>query len=283
MANPLFTIGGYDVKFAFPEGNPGDAIEESVSQGQPPVATVQLQCPWRGRYIVWRGLLGTATGGPGSILRQPPFQYWDSPNLVCIGISGAKPIQHVGGFQFTECRFTAAFSYPTYNYPGQQNGITDPSGVPWTTTRVRVSAQVTQVPVGTFVWTGGTDSGKAVPEAQLGISVPHTEISITRHLMPYLPIAEAESCVGTVNTNPVTIGNRTYSGGQLLFAGMSGDIECDVSGNRTFKCEYTLLGAYGHTWNQILDRQLTWQTVNTNSSGTGNAPFASTDFWNILP
>jgi hypothetical protein len=283
MANSLFTIGGLPVTFAFPEGDPGGCIEESVSSGQPPVATVQLQCPWAGRYYVWKGMLGTATGGAGSIYRQAPMTYWDSPNLVCVAIAGARPIRHTGITTFSECRFTATFTYPTYNFPGQQNGITDASGVAWTTTRIRVSAQVTQVPLGTFVWTGGADSGKAVPEAQLGITVPHTEISITRHLMPYLPISEAESCVGTVNSNPVTIGNRTYANGELLFAGMSGDIECDVSCNRTFKCDYTMLGVKGHTWNQILDRQLTWQTVNTNSSGTGNAPFASTDFWNILP
>jgi hypothetical protein len=270
--NSFTTLGGYPLYLAFPDGDPGDTIGESFTpgQGQSPVATVQLQCDWNVRYTIWGLMLGTSTGGPGGIIRNYPMQYWDSPNLYCTAITNAKPIQYIGGFKFSKCRFTATFSRPVFDQS-------------FSTISVKVSSQVMQVPVGTFKWTGGVDSGKTVPEAQLGLIVPNTEITITRHMMPYLPIREAELYGGTVNSVPVTIGNATYANGELLFGGMSGEISADVAGNRTYKCEYSILAVKGHTWNQLLDRQLTWQNVNSAVDGSGNAPFASTDFWNLMP
>ena len=284
MSDPLFYIGDVPVKFAFPDGDAGSCIDENAGSGTAPVATVQLQCPWADRYIVFSGLLGTATGGPGAIYRVAPFAYPPSPNLFCVGISSARPTgRHTGGWDWDECRFSATFSYPPFNFVGQSGGITDPSGQPWTTTRARVSANVTQVPLGTFKWLSGTDAGKAVPEAQLGITVPHTEYVLTRHLMPYLPIDEAETYVGKVNDTEISIGNRTYNAGELLFAGMGGECNADVQANRTFRAEYTILGVKGHTWNQLLDRKLVWIEVNTEADGSGDAPFGEADFWNGLP
>jgi hypothetical protein len=268
-STPFTTLGGYSLYLGFPDGDPSDAVQEAFQPGpgQTPTAQVIMQCDWKSRYMIWGLMLGTAIGGPGGIIRNYPMQYWDSPNLYCTAISNAKPIQYVGGFTFSRCRFTATFSRPVYD----QN---------WSTIAVKISSQVTQVPVGTFVWQGGVDSGKSVPEAQLGVIVPHTEITITRHYMPYLPIAEAMAYGGTVNVNPVTVSNQRFAPGQLLFGGMSGEISTDISGNRTYKLEYAILGIATHTWNQLLDRALTYQNVATSGSVP---PFASTDFWNLLP
>ena len=270
--NSFTTLGGYPLYLAFPDADPGDTIQESFTpgQGQSPVATVALQCDWNARYVIWGLMLGTSTGGPGGIIRNYPMQYWDSPNLYCTSITNARPIKYIGGFKFSLCRFTATFSKPIFDQS-------------FSTISVKVSNQVLQLPVGTFKWTGGADSGKTVPEAQLGLIVPHTEINLTRHMLPYLPIKEAETFSGTVNSYSVTIGNTTYAIGELLYAGMSGDISADVVGNRTYKCEHAILGVKGHTWNQLLDKSLTWQTVNTAADGSGNPPFGSSDFWNLMP
>jgi hypothetical protein len=278
----LLSIGGYSLEFADPSDD--GVLSEEAPPGQGPQATIQFQCPWEGRYSVFAGLVGTASGGPGAIYRQPPLQYPPSPNLYCLGVGNARPWgRYQGGWVWEYCRFTATFGIPSYSWEAQPEGVTDPSGQAYTTTRFRVSADVTQVPLGTFVWTSGTDSGKPVPDAQLGIMVPHTEVTITRHLMPFVPLAEAASYVGKVNTSAVSIGNHSFTAGQFLFAGMSGSASADTAGTRNFEVEYTLLGAHGHTWNQLLDRGLAWVTINTAAGGGGNSPFGSADYWTALP
>jgi hypothetical protein len=66
MSNILFTIGGYPVEGYHGDGDGGDMIEEEAQGGTGPSASVRLICDWDARYVVWAGLMGSVTGGPGS-------------------------------------------------------------------------------------------------------------------------------------------------------------------------------------------------------------------------
>jgi hypothetical protein len=219
-----------------------------------------MQCEWDARYIVFAGLTGSVSGGPGSIYRAVPMSYPPSPGLVCLGVSDIKGTKYIGGWNYENCVFTAQFGIPTWDVPGGELGSNDPTGQPWTTTRVRVSGEVVQVPTGTYKWTSGTD------------------------IMPYLPIAEAMAYIGTVNTTAnITLGNHTFNTGELLFSGLTSSTSSNTTGERTFEVEYSFLGVSGRTWNQILNREGNWVTINTASDSSGNFPFRYTSFWVSLP
>jgi hypothetical protein len=283
MSNILFTIGGYPVEGYHGDGDGGDMIEEESQGGTGPSASVRLICDWDARYVVWAGLMGSVTGGPGSIYRAVPVVYPPSPNLVCLGVGQSRGVKYIGGWNYEKCLFAARFGIPTWDVPGVDTGSADPTGQPWTTTRARVSAEVVQVPTGTYKWTSGTDSGKAIPEAQVGISIPHVEVTVTRHIMPYVPIAEAMSYIGTINNATITLENHNFTAGQFLFAGFSSSKSASTNGERAFEVEYTFLGVSGHTWNQIIDRAGNWVTINTDAGGSGNSPFSSSAYWANLP
>jgi hypothetical protein len=279
----LITIGGYEVDLLTGSGDHAEAVRESSPQNAGPRVSVRLKCSWAGRYTVWAGLLGSASGGPGSIYRAAPFAYPPSPNLYCLAIPDSQGVGYMGDWNFKTCHFTAEFGVPTYDIPGSTNGVADPSGVPWTTTRARGSAEVIQIPIGGYKFTSGVDSGKAVPESQIGLTVPHTEITLTRHLMPYVPFSEANAYLGKLNSVAVTLGNQEYAAGELLFNAWDFAPTNDGGGARTWEIVYTLLGVGGHTWNQVIDRDGQWVTINTETDLSGEYPFESADWWNNLP
>lgn len=276
---PLWTVNGYDVELYHGDGDGSGAITEASPYGQGPSATVQLQTEWAGRYDVFTYLQGYATGGSGSILRVLPIAYPPSPNLFCLSIGGIKGIRYKGGWDYERCQFTAEFGVPSFTMDGVS---ADPSGKLWTTTRSRVSAEVTTVPTGTFYWTAGVDAGTTVADSQLGILAPRVEVSMTRHMMPYAPIQETLAYIGSVNASSVTLGNRTFDAGHLLFAGANITETADVASNRTYEVEYVLMGA-SHDWNALLDKGMVYRLVNTSAGGGGNYPFSYLDYWDNLP
>jgi hypothetical protein len=279
----ILTIGGYPVELYHGDGDGSDMISESASPGSGPTASVRMQCEWDARYIVFAGLTGSVSGGPGSIYRAVPMSYPPSPGLVCLGVSDIKGTKYIGGWNYEHCIFTAQFGIPTWDVPGGELGSNDPTGQPWTTTRARVSADVVQVPTSTYKWTSGADSGKAIAEAQVGISVPHVEVTITRHIMPYVPISEAMTYIGKINTSAIALGNHSFAAGEFLFGGFSCSTSANTTGERTFEVEYSFLGVSGHTWNQILNRESSWVAINTAADGSGTSPFQSANFWANLP
>jgi hypothetical protein len=279
----LFQINGKDVELYHGASDGADAIQETATGSGGPRVMVKLQCAWADRYTVFAGMLGSASGSTTSISRIPPFLYPPSPNLACLGISNARGTKYKGDWNYEKCVFDAEFGVPAFDFPGWPGGTTDPSGVPYTTTTTRVSAEVIQIPIGGYKFTSGVDSGKAVPESQIGLTVPHSEITITRHMMPGVPYNEVMQYVGKVNSTTVRIGNRIYAIGELLFNGFDHKPTADGAASRTFELVYSILGVAGHTWNQVIDRDGQWITINTETDLSGEYPFESADWWNNLP
>jgi hypothetical protein len=208
----VFTVGGKRCALYFGEDGAANPIVEEVnaSGGEGPKVTALMQCAWPDRFDVYKGLLGSAAAtASGGIARVLPFRYPDSPNLWCLDVGQVVPIKpQWSGSWFTAAgaRFPAIFGVPRWSFDAAST--TDPSGQPWTTTRVRVSAEVVTVPVGTFVWTAGKQAGKPVPDSQLGILAPRNEISMTRHWMPFVPLRQVNALIGTVNSRPIILGDH---------------------------------------------------------------------------
>lgn len=282
----VFTVGGKRCALYFGEDGTANPVTEQVNAegGEGPRATAIMQCLWPERYDVFRGLLGTSIVAGGVIVRTLPLAYPDSPNLWCLDVGQVVPVKpRWGGAWFTAelARFPATFGVPRWSFDAE--AASDPSGQPWTTTRVRVSAEVTSVPTGTFVWTAGDQAGKKVPDSQLGLLAPRNEISMTRHWMPFVPLRQVNGFIGTLNSQPIVLSDHTYAPGYVLFAGFNATESVDTLGNRTYEVEYVMLGSITHDWNALLDRGLVYRLVNTKQDRSGNYPFTYSDFWNGLP
>ena len=258
-------------------------VTEEVDSEVGLVATVPFQCRYADRFEVYKGLAGGTFYAGGVVVRYLPFAYPPSPSLYCMGISGGRGVKLAsseGWPAWKLWQFQAKFQTPAW---GIENGDNDPSGEPWTTTRVRVSAEVTEVPLGTFLWTSGSQSGQQVPESGLGILVPRNEISMTRHWVPYVPLADVNGYIGTLNNSPIVMSDYTYPKGYVLFAGFNATESVDTLGNRTYEIEYVLLGSTTHDWNKLLAKDMVYRYVNTAADASGSYPFGYSEFYNNLP
>jgi hypothetical protein len=286
-APPQLTINGVPVNFRI-EDDGGDVIVEKIPGTEPPSASVIFTCDWDQRFQLARGLAGAVSGRIGSIARTPPFAYPDIPQLRCVSIDEmrmiAPTVRLADGWPTAKrCQLTATFGVFPWGFdssdPASQN---DPSGQPWTTTKFKVSAEVIQPKSGTYAWTAGPDSGKPVPDAELGVMRPRVEISMTRHWMPVVPLLATLTYIGTTNIDPVTIGDTTFVKGSLLLAGVNTEVATDTLGNRTQEVEYVLLGQ-AIDFNKLLGSDGLFYLVNSKPDGSGNYPFPYSSFWTNLP
>jgi hypothetical protein len=279
-------IGGVTAAVAFTDGDA--SIEESVPEGQDgPRVTVTFECAYADRYGLVRGLAGSATGGAGSIVRVAPFAYPPSPNLYCIAVPSIRGVgwKWAGSWATArEARVTATFGVPRFGFEAAGSNP-DPTGLPWTTTRFRITAEFLKPTYGgTFYWTnGGPQNGKPVPDSGLSLILPHSEVSITRHMMPYIPIAEALEYAGSVNSAPITLSNYTFPAGTILFVGMNATESADSIGNKIFEAEYIFVANYLQRWNDVLQSDGFFYPVNTDASGSGDDPYPSADLFAVLP
>jgi hypothetical protein len=291
MPNPsTFQIGGVTCKVFAGDNDGQGAVDESWSMGSPPKAVAKIKCAYADRYTMFRGLVGSISISGTTIIRNPPFQYPPSPGLICTEISscigiGRMATDSTGWATWPAAIVTCVFSYPGFSTDsGSPAGQGDPTGQAYTTTRTRTSGEVFTPEGGTFFWNGGSDNGKQVSESSIGLVRPRTEISITRHMLPVMNLNFLESYIGSVNANPIPIGNYTYGTGTILFAGFSTEPSADVTGAPAQEVEYTLLAnGNGQDWNQLIDRDYTFQFVSTNKLGGGTKPFEYKDWWSVMP
>ena len=114
-------------------------ITESNPPGAP-TATVVFTCDSSNHYQLVRDLLGYPIAAGLEIIRTYPFQYPPSPNLIATAIDGVEfygpwiPVPGVGlpWLWRKKAKVTCRFELPLW----YQNGVGDPSGLPYTTTSV---------------------------------------------------------------------------------------------------------------------------------------------------
>lgn len=283
---PAIVIGGVSCEIYHGDGKGEEGIRESLTSDGPH-ATVKLICAWTDRYKVVKGLGGTATGTT-SITRIPPFKYPDSPNMRCVAISdisGIKFAKRADGWgTYTRAVLTAEFGILPYGVDASDPAtVSDPSGVPYSTTRFHVNGEVLHLPAGVMKFTDGPDSGKVITDTSENLTLSHMEISLTRHMMPYVPVFESMYFVGSLNLNPVKIGNKTFPKGYILYLGMNATQTVDSAGSITYEVEYNFLCNEDHDFNETLDSTVAWVLINTKVDKTGEFPFNYFDWWNGLP
>ena len=127
-----------------------------------------------------------------------------------------------------------------------------------------------------------------VEDAYCGIARTRTEIKITRHYMPIIPLQETQSIIGAVNSVPLTFADYTYPVGSCLLTGYP-DTEPyadPVTGLQVWDLHYQLLAnAPSNAQQTVTDTTLDWNMFMT-PVGTwsrivdknGNFPFPYLDF-----
>lgn len=258
------------------------AVVESVPAGQGFQSKVMFHCYWGQRFDLIKALCGTATGTAGGITRTVPFQYPDNPNAYCLSIesiAGTKFRKRDDGFASYEFAHLAAlFARPSWSFDADV--VDDPSGLPWTTTRIKLSGEIFSPPGGTYYWKYNM---QPVPESAVGLVRSRQEISQTRHWLPYPPIDEVMAYIGTANSVEVTLGNHVYTVGTMLFVGANITEGLDCIGNRIYEAEYSYLANDEVDWNSILARDGNYHLVNSKPDGSGVFPFAYADAYGNLP
>ena len=272
-----FTIGGIactvymqDKEFALFERQPPEG----------PEATVTFKCRWLDRYTLVKALVGSVQYVGTTVVRTYPWAYYPSPNLWGYSISeirGLGPYTDDQGWpQHQFALVTCQFKRPTFNIFGEL--VTDASGKPYTSTRIKASAEVFTPPKGALYFAG---TGAMVEEASIGKTRVRFEVSMTRMQMPAYFLGTAAQYIGRVNTDPIVIGGYTFPMGTVLFAGQDTEFSADTLGSITQEITYTLLCNADYDWNMFMRSDGAWDYVTDRSDGTGNYPFpyADSGFW----
>jgi hypothetical protein len=253
-------------------------LVEGYAKNQGAWAVVKFYCATSDRYTLTNELLGTATvsgsPSPGNIVREYPFQYPPSPNLICTSVESIE--QYGGGSPLISSGFpwigrmysivTARFEYAVF-FPDNS----DPSGVPYTTTTLNMSSESFTAPFSTYTFPSG-----APTSTPLSIQVPSIQIECARWFVPYLPDQAMFACVGKVNQFPFTIGSQTFPPGYVLFTGGPAEILPNPNGEVVYKCTYNF-NARAYSWNAALSPDPTegWAIP---IDGNGDPLYSSADF-----
>ena len=245
-------------------------------------ADVIFKAPYNRRFDVIKGLLGGSVGAGKTLTYWKPIRYPPLPQLFCTSIgdcTGIKPFtDNLGWVNYKYVRIPAHFSVPTWDaIPGLPTP--DPSGIERTTTRFRVSSEVFSPPIGSYYYIGGAYNGNPVAASSQSVMRSKVEVVMTRHLMPFVPLAASLRYTGTVNDAPLLLADYLFPRGCVLFTGIDTDPTSDPStGVRAWDVPFTFVGNYVIEWNALMDPGGQWRLVNDKKTGAGNFPFSYTSF-----
>jgi hypothetical protein len=252
-------------------------ISEAYPAYREPQATVTFTCAASDRYQLIQDLVGTVVAAGNSAIRTYPYQYPPSPNLICTAIESVEfygkpellPGLTLPWLARSMCKVRARFGLPAW-FQGTQ----DPSGLPYTTTSISLGADVLTLPDTTYTFPSGWTT-----TTPIGLKVPKAIVTMKRHQMPFVPVAQVFPIIGCVNANVVTLAGFACAVGTLLFAGFSSTLTADVLGHITYDIEYQFEYRV-RPWNQFLSPAPTegWTEP---TDGNGNPVFASADFSQI--
>ena len=232
--SPYFNINGAQVGIYVGENGEEGGIQQTWGEKGLEL-NVAFTTPWATVPLLLQGLRGRVSYTGESIQRTPPWTFPNGDGLtnwnrfLCDGtgeITGIKwrtdttgAVTGLAGWGYYQTAIVPAhFSVPTYQviqlYPNGQN---DPSGMPYTTTTFSVSGEVFMPPSGTYRYE--QNKKVLVEDAYAGIARTRTEIKITRHYMPIIPLQETQAVIGAINSYPMTFADYTYPIGSILLTG----------------------------------------------------------------
>lgn len=282
MASNHFYILGVPCSIPIEEMGERAIVERVPPSG--PEADVLIKCPYNQRFNVVKGLLGGAIATGRTVSYLSPLAYPPSPNLRCttIGeIRGLRPwVDSYGWVNYDWAIIPAHFELLKWDLPTSQGIEPDPSGIPYTTTTFQTSAEIFQPPTGSYYYTAGSYSGKPVAESSIGTVRPRVEITMTRRLMPFVPLSFSLSMVGKVNSATVRFADRIFPIGCLLYTGSSipEPVTDPASAERRWDVSFNFMGNYSVEWNAFMDPAGAYRLINTSPAGSGDYPFAYADF-----
>lgn len=222
-------------------------VRESYAEGGL-AATVKMRVPWLNHYGLVPILIGAWTGTPpSSYTYTGPFAYpyGGANKLFCTSISSIEPfgkpiLDPVAGYPWLTRAYadiTAEFSRPPWQ-PAASGGYFSIDFAP--------SGEFLTVPNSSCIY---SPSGVTVPNAQVGIVLPHAEITVTRYRLPFLPDQIMMGLEGQVNNAPFTIGWNTYDTETLLFMSGKNTTSSDILGNLSYTMEYKFMFKPPYGWN----------------------------------
>lgn len=254
-------------------------------------ATVKFKCAWDDRIQLVKDLTGTASytlpsgGGGPQLIAQFPYRYPGSPNLWCRAIESIVPFGRPKMLAWPplnkwlareEAIVTARFGYFPFTGPDpiDNQGQTDASGKPYTSTSVQLSAEIATIPDFSLRFPDDVPNSTPFP-----IIVPQAQITFKRYMIPYLPIAEMLSILGCVNGGPMRLGNFFCPTGTVLFCGGNSEITLNMDGIVLQTVDYQFQFRR-YPWNQAIHPVTAqWEYVTDQS---GQNPYPTGNF-SILP
>ncbi len=307
--SPVFEINGVEVAiYVGEDGEQGGIIEQWSDRGLE--VLVYFHCRWDDRIELVRGLRGTVALVGNTVIRdilpftlpQPAFQPQTKWNRwICTGTDNFIPkkfrtdvegdITGLAGWgYYSSVVVPAHFMVTTYftNLDQFEDGQVDISGFPYTTTKIRTSGEIFSPP--SQVYKFEKDPRIRVEDIGIGITRVRTEIDITRHYMPNVPLTNLQIAMGKLNDTAMKFADFNYPKGAILCSGVQqsdpyGDA---ASGLIVQDYEYTLL-ANGQS-NNVDDPPLDWNQYMRPDNGSwdklldpgNNPPFRYGDLNHLI-
>ena len=253
-----FTVNGCQCYFEIGPDGQGDAIVENYSLDSGPESRCKIKCLWSQRQTVIRGLLGTVGYTNGEVVRNPPASYpldqsqvfgGNNPNgaylpnrWVCTSVGpvrglkwrtddsgGATNTGIPGWGYYVWALMEAVFTVPLWQTSASPAGqaLTDLSTYAYTVTKLRTSGEVFSPPTGAIIYAGGSYAGKPLQDVNAATIRARTEMSCTLVRFPIIPQVTLNALIGSVNSQPLQLGQYTFPVGSCLFTGVSTDPKPD--------------------------------------------------------
>ncbi len=264
--SPTFEINGVECAiYLGDDGEQGGIIEQWSDRGLE--VLVYFHCRWSDRMEVIRGLRGTVTLIGDRVVRdilpfslpQPeldPQTNWS--RWICTGTDNFIPkkfrTDQNGSFTglsgwgyYDSVVIPAHFMVTTYftTFDVSQDGPVDISGFPFTTTKIRTSGEIFSPPSQVYKFVKPDNAGNSIRVEDIGVGITRvrTEIDITRHYMPNVPLKNLQIAIGKINETQMTFADFDYPRGSILCSGIQqsdpyGDA---ASGLMVQDFEYTLI------------------------------------------
>lgn len=263
----------------------GPGIVRSWPESGPQV-DVRFQFDWSDGPALAQALLGyVSLADDGSISRTAPFKLPWAPQLYCQNVGPETPMTPRGSSSdgwttYELSQFTATFSALKYQVSGDDpGGRVDASGLPYTTTRFRVSSETYSPPTGAYYIAPFGTSAQQISQGSIGFVRPLIDVNMLRHWMAKVPLSAAAGLVQCVNDDDITLGDFTFARGCLLFLGMEGDPTNDATGYPVFDIPFNFQGhGDGVEFNEVMGDDGEYHLLNTKADGTGDPPFAYVSF-----
>jgi hypothetical protein len=160
----------------------------------------------------------------------------------------------------------------------------DPSGFPYTTTRWRTTGEIFSPYTNAYKFVNDVTPAN---EANIGILRAKTELSITRHFMPFVDTVTLDAMIGKVNLDPIQIGSDTNPFESMLYLGYETEQYANPSnGKIVYDITHRIMvngpvldkdGKPQESWNYYMNRKGYWDKLVLKDNETRRV-YDSTEF-----